>query len=327
MIDADAYFLESLPELWFGLVFFAFGMYILLDGFDFGIGILFADADEGDRSTMLAAFGPVWKANEVWLVLFGTVLFASFPAVYSNLLSRHYLLIFAILGALLLRAVGSKVRDERDDEEWIRACNYAFVGGSAAAPFLFGMLVANWWFGLESIVTVPAIAVGLVFVALSTIMGASFVAIKARGDLQARMRTRGLQATVAYVVLVAVTVAYAVVVEPGGTTLPTTAVVVATVGTVVLAGVAAVAIRTHRDVVWFVAAATMGAALVAFVAYTMYPVIDPATGLEIRDGIVSELALNLNSIFAMTFIPIILGYFVLLYSVFSGPVEEMSHSY
>ncbi len=96
----SAYMIESLPEVWFGLVVFALGVYLLLDGFDFGLGILFAEADESDREVLLAAFGPLWKANEVWLVLFGTVLFAGFPAVYANILSRHYLLVFAILFAL-----------------------------------------------------------------------------------------------------------------------------------------------------------------------------------------------------------------------------------
>ncbi|AFZ71576.1 cytochrome d ubiquinol oxidase subunit II [Natronobacterium gregoryi] len=328
MIDfpTEHYLLESLPELWFAFVFFAFGTYLLLDGFDFGIGILSADVDPAGRSTMLAAFGPVWKANEVWLVLFGTVLFASFPVVYSNLLSRLYLLVFAILGALALRALGSKLRAERDDDWWVRVCDRSFVAGSVLSPFLLGVLVANWWFGRETILTVPGIAVGLVFVALSTVLGAAYAAIKTRGRLQERVRTRGLQATVGYVALVAVTVAYAVVVEGGPTAPSPTAAGLAAVVTVVLAGAAVAAIRTGRDPEWFVAAAGMAVVLVGLVAWSMFPLVDPATGLAVRDAVVAPLALNVSSVFAATFVPIILAYFVVLYSVFRGPVED-GHSY
>lgn len=83
LLPVDAYLVESLPEIWFGAVLFALGMYVVLDGFDFGIGMLYAtQTDERERETFLAAFGPVWDANEVWVVAFGTMLLASFPRVY-----------------------------------------------------------------------------------------------------------------------------------------------------------------------------------------------------------------------------------------------------
>jgi len=87
LLPVDAYLVESLPEVWFGAVLFALGMYVVLDGFDFGIGMLYATrTDEHERETFLAGFGPVWDANEVWLVAFGTMLLAAFPRVYSRLL-------------------------------------------------------------------------------------------------------------------------------------------------------------------------------------------------------------------------------------------------
>jgi len=96
VLPVDAYLVESLPEVWFGAVLFALGMYVVLDGFDFGIGMLYATrTDEHERETFLAGFGPVWDANEVWLVAFGTTLLGAFPAAYAALLSEHYLLALA----------------------------------------------------------------------------------------------------------------------------------------------------------------------------------------------------------------------------------------
>ena len=323
VLSPEAYFHPSLPELWFAFVFAVFALYVVLDGFDFGIGILYAEADDGDKETMLGAFGPVWKANEVWLVLFGTTLFAAFPAVYSNLLSRHYLLIFALLLALVMRGVGSKVRKERSDDLWVETCDRLFVAGSIAAPFLLGMLVAGWLFGLASVVDIAAVAVGLSLTALCVVFGAAFMAIKSRGPLQAKMYKRGQQSTVAYVGLIATSLVYAVVVAPGTAPPPTVeSVGAAALLTVGCAAIGLVAIRVRRPYSWFGSVVGMGLVLVGFVAWTMFPVVDPAVELSIRDGIISPLALNLNSIFAVTLIPIILGYFGLLYSVFSGPVEE-----
>ena len=323
LLSPEAYFHAELPEFWFAFVFVVFGLYVVLDGFDFGIGILYADVDETDKETMLGAFGPVWKANEVWLILFGTTLFAAFPAVYSNLLSRYYLLIFALLLALVMRGVGSKVRKERSDDLWVETCDRLFVAGSISAPFLLGMLVAGWLFGLPSVLDIAAVAVGLSVTALCVVYGAAFMAIKSRGALQTKMYERGKQSTVAYVGLIATSLVYALIVAPGAAPPPTVeAVGVAALLTVGCAAIGLWAIRARRPYSWFISVVGMGLVLVGFVAYTMFPVVDPAVELTIREGIVAPLALNLNTIFAVTFIPIIFVYFGLLYSVFSGPVEE-----
>ncbi|MDQ2048865.1 cytochrome d ubiquinol oxidase subunit II [Natronolimnohabitans sp. A-GB9] len=128
VVPADEYLVPWLPEFWFGLLLFTLAMYVFLDGFDFGIGMLYATRDdEEERELLLAAFGPVWDANEVWLVAFGTVLLAAFPPVYASLLSDNYLLIFAIVFALLLRGVTPELREQRDDPTWQRRCDRGFV--------------------------------------------------------------------------------------------------------------------------------------------------------------------------------------------------------
>src|SRR6201996_9555854 len=95
---------------WAALLAVTILLYVLLDGFDLGVGILFAFADEPNRRRMLAATSPVWDGNETWLVLTGTVLFGAFPAAYAALLSAFYLPIVVMLGALILRGVAFEFR-------------------------------------------------------------------------------------------------------------------------------------------------------------------------------------------------------------------------
>lgn len=323
LLSDSAYLVDSLPELWFALVIVSLGGYLLLDGFDFGLGMLFAGADDDDRETMLAAFGPLWKANEVWLVLFGTVLFAAFPRVYANLLSRHYLLVFAIVLALSLRGLGSKLREERDDESWVQFWDGCFVAGSVLAPLLLGALVGSWVLGTSSALALGPIVVGLTVVALCLVLGAAFLGVKTEGDLRDTVLRRGRYATGAYLVLFVTTAAtlygFYPDLRPTIRSVPTLLVV----GVTITAAVAFVAasLRDHHYVAG-AAASTVAVALVGFVAYLLYPAVDPATGLTISDAVVSPLSLNVASIFAAVFMPLILGYFVTLYSVFGGPPRE-----
>jgi cytochrome d ubiquinol oxidase subunit II len=87
---------------WAGLLAVTTSLYVLLDGFDLGVGILFAFADEPDRRKMLSAISPVWDGNETWLVVTGTILFGAFPSVYAALLSAFYLPL-VLMCALILR--------------------------------------------------------------------------------------------------------------------------------------------------------------------------------------------------------------------------------
>ncbi|AXR77344.1 cytochrome d ubiquinol oxidase subunit II [Natrarchaeobaculum sulfurireducens] len=328
LLSDSAYLLESLPEIWFGLVVVSLGVYLLLDGFDFGLGILYAEADEAERQTMLAAFGPVWKANEVWLVLFGTVLFAGFPVVYANLLSRHYLLVFAILFALSLRGLGSKLREERDDEPWVRFWDACFVVGSATSPFLLGVFVASWVLGTPSALAAGPFVIGVTVVALTIVLGAAFLGVKTDGELRARVGRRGQLATAVYVGLFVLTAIVLYGRYPGLQSVLLSGSTVAVVAATVAFAVGnVVAIAHDRFRIALVSAAGIAGAFVVFVATLLYPQVDPAAGLTIADAVVSPLPLNMTTLVAAIFLPIIVGYFVFLYSLFSGPARpEESYS-
>jgi cytochrome bd ubiquinol oxidase subunit II len=125
---------------WAGVLAVTILLYVLLDGFDLGVGILFGFADEAGRRKMLAAISPVWDGNETWLVVTGTVLFGAFPAVYAALLSAFYLPLVLMLCALTLRGVAFEFRYKvLIGFRWI--WDFGFTGGSLVATFVQGMTV------------------------------------------------------------------------------------------------------------------------------------------------------------------------------------------
>ena len=322
LLPTEAYLVPSLPVIWFGVVMFALTMYVALDGFDFGIGMLYATcSNEHDRETLLSAFGPVWDANEVWLVAFGTMLLAAFPRVYSKLLSEHYLIVMGFVLALLFRGVGPELREQQEGERWQRACELSFVAGSALAPFLFGALAAGWLFAAP-LVSLPAVLTGVGVVALSMVTGSAFLAAKTDPGLAASVARYGQAATVVYLGGVLVLLAIVLIRNAGGAadtilSLP----VLAVVGASAIAGVLGVAFASQgRYRAWLIAAFSLPILLGALVAVVLYPVIYPATGLTVEAAIVSPLALNLTTVLGLPVLVVVLWYFKFLYGVFGGPI-------
>jgi cytochrome d ubiquinol oxidase subunit II len=312
-----------LPDLWFALVFFLLGTFLFLDGFDFGAGALFwTREDPEERETILAAIGPFWDGNEVWLVVFGGALFAAFPAVYANLFSRNYLLLFGVLGALILRGLAPEMYEQRHDPAWQRWWGRAFVAGSVLAPFLLGVFVANWLTGTGALVTAAGLVVGVAVVALTVVSGVAFVRLKTRGELRADVRRYGERAIVAYLLAVVASLGALALSTPALAAALVTAPVLGLVGlSVALAVGYVVALRSGQDLLALVASALMTYGLVAVVALLLFPLVDPGASLAVDDAIVSTFPLNIMSVGAALLLPLVLTYFAVLYSAFSGPVE------
>ena len=321
LLPVDAYLVESLPEIWFGAVLFALGMYVVLDGFDFGIGMLYATrTDERERETFLAAFGPVWDANEVWVVAFGTMLLAAFPRVYSRLLADNYLLALGFVVALVFRGLGPELREQRDDERWKRYTDYAFISGSMFAPLLLGMLAGRWLFGGA---TLPVALTGVGLVAVSIVTGAAFLAAKTEPGLASELRTYGIGATLAYLVGVVVLLGTVVLTDASGAantilSVPVAAVVVLSIATGLGGSLLA---RRGQYRAWLASALALPTLLTILVGILLYPTIYPPTGLLVREAVVSPLALNLTTVLGFPVLLLVLWYFKFLYGVFSGPIE------
>lgn len=313
----------DLANLWFALVFVLLGTFLFLDGFDFGVGMLFATLDdEEERETLLAAIGPVWDGNEVWLVVFGGALFAVFPAAYAGLFSRYYLLMFAILAALILRGIAPELYEQRSDDRWHRWWGRAFIVGSTTAPFFLGMFAANWVLGASGIVSIAALAFGLTLVALTLVEGSAYLGLKTRGGLRSEMMRYGRRLSFVYLALVVVVIGYLAVTRPDlRDALVSPVSIVSVVVSVLLVGGFVVTTRAERFRAGFVAAAGLPYALVAFVANLLYPAIDPAAGLTVQEGVVSSLPLTMLTVAAAFILPIVVVYFAVVYSVFRGPAE------
>ncbi|SDY11438.1 cytochrome d ubiquinol oxidase subunit II [Halobellus clavatus] len=321
-LTANPLFGLPLPELWYALVFALLGTFLFLDGFDFGAGAIFATLDDTQaRETVLSAIGPFWDGNEVWLVVFGGALFAAFPAVYAGLFSRHYLLMFGILGALILRGLAPEMYEQRHDERWQRWWGRSFVVGSVLAPFLLGAFAGNWLVGSPRSLTLVGVVVGGTVTALTIASGAAFLRVKAARALPQSVKRIGITAVVMYLILTVSSLGVLAASLPSGVnaflSIPVLVLVAASVA---LAGGYAIAIRRGANLAALASAAGLTYGLVALVAVLMYPRIDPAAGLTVEEAIVSTLPLNLMSIGTALLLPLVVTYFVVLYSAFSGPI-------
>src|SRR5512134_887086 len=121
-----------MPELWFAIAAGMIAIYVVLDGFDFGAGALhfFVARSDTERRQVLAAIGPYWDGNEVWLLALGGVLFVAFPAVLASGLSGFYFAIFLVLWCLVVRGISIEVRSHVEDRLWRAAWDAAFCVAS-----------------------------------------------------------------------------------------------------------------------------------------------------------------------------------------------------
>jgi cytochrome d ubiquinol oxidase subunit II len=134
-----------LQALWFILIAVLWLGYFVLEGFDFGVGMLLPKLghDNADRRAIIHSIGPVWDGNEVWLITAGGATFAAFPGWYATLFSGFYLALFLILVALIVRGVGFEFWGKSDDPRWRRAWEWGIAVSSFLAALLWGVAWAN----------------------------------------------------------------------------------------------------------------------------------------------------------------------------------------
>jgi len=190
----------SLESVWFVLVAVLWGGYFLLEGFDFGVGMLLPvlPRDERERGIMFESIGPVWDGNEVWLVIVGGATFAAFPAWYATMFSGFYLALLLILVLLIVRVVSFEWREKRDDPGWRRTWLWANTIGSFGAPFLWGIALANLVQGVPldssheftgnvlDLFSPYTVVAGLAVVAIFAAHGATYLTLRTLGDLHRR---------------------------------------------------------------------------------------------------------------------------------------------
>lgn len=226
-----------MAELWFWLLASVLAVYAVLDGFDFGVGILhfFVGKSAAERDTLLRSIGPVWDGNEVWLVAAGGTSFAAFPLLYATAFSGFYLPLTIVLWLLLFRALGIELRHHIASPLWHQAWDVAFSAASALLALFFGAALGNLVRGLPldeklqffeplwtdfrvgtttGILDWYTLLVGVTATALLALHGGLWLAFKLEGELAERARSRARQLWLAVAVLTVLTTLASGVVQP-----------------------------------------------------------------------------------------------------------------
>src|SRR4029453_3012165 len=140
----------DLQELWFCLVGFFFAAYFVLEGFDFGVGLLLPilPRSEKDRDVMFRSIGPVWDGNEVWLVVAGGATFAAFPAWYASLFSGFYIALLLLLVFLIVRVLSFEWRERDEQSRWLGLWAWAARIGSLGAALIWGVAFSSLLYGV-----------------------------------------------------------------------------------------------------------------------------------------------------------------------------------
>src|SRR5690625_435651 len=184
-----------LPVIWAGVLAIAVAMYVVLDGFDLGVGILFPMThDEAERDVMMNSVAPYWDGNETWLVLGGGALWIAFPTAYAIIMPAHYLPVIGLLLALVLRGVSFEFRWVAKPQH--RRWDLAFIVGSTLAAFLQGAILGSLLQGLAvsdrqyaggsfDWLSPFSIFVGLAVVAGYGLLGATWLIMRTTGPVQA----------------------------------------------------------------------------------------------------------------------------------------------
>lgn len=212
-----------METLWFWAVAYMLVMYVILDGYDLGTGIIHLYAGKSDlkRRIILKTIGPVWDGNEVWLIAAGGTLFFAFPQLYASSFSGFYLPLIIVLWLLMLRGLGIELRHQIDHPMWKTFWDGAFMLGSLLLAVFLGAALGNVVRGVPlqkdgyffeplwtSFTVIPesgildwfTLLMGLVSLSTLTAHGANWVAMKTEGEVQARARTAARRASLGVVI-------------------------------------------------------------------------------------------------------------------------------
>jgi len=338
----------TLANIWFFLVAVLLTVYVILDGFDLGAGVLypFIAKGEDEKSVVRAAIGPFWDGNEVWLLTGAGAIFAAFPMVYAMTFSGFYLAIMLVLFGLIIRAVSLEFRHR--DGSWSAVWDGTFFLGSLVPALLVGVALGNVIRGVPldtqgnyigsfwDLLNPYSLLVGVTGLALLTQHGAAWLSIKAEGDLQERAwKWRKASFWVCAVLAIATSVATIVAVprasdlvfgRPAGWLF----LAVALIG--ILYTVYAMYMKSSA-LQSFVGSAIIIIGFAGIAAVGNFPDMvpargtPPATSLTVERAASGHLTLLVMLILALVFVPIVLLYTALIYKTFWGKTKAADADY
>ncbi len=330
----------DLNVIWFILIAVLFTGFFFLEGFDYGVGMLlpFLGKDDGDRRVIINAIGPFWDGNEVWLLTAGGAMFAAFPHWYATLFSGFYLPLVLMLFALILRGVAFEFRSKDTNRAWREFWDWAIFVGSLLPALLWGVAIGNLMMGVPiddrmnyvggffNLLNPYALLGGLTFVALFLLHGALFLSLKIEGEVVQRAHSAALGVWPVAVTLAVVFVAAGVLATDLFKQASGAPLAIALVAALALIAAGRFA-RTGRDGRAFVVTGLTIALVTASVFLGWFPRVmisslNPAWNLTIYNASSSPYTLQVMTVVALVFVPIVLAYQGWTYWIFRKRVSK-----
>jgi cytochrome d ubiquinol oxidase subunit II len=331
----------SLNTLWFVLIGVLYSGYFILEGFDYGVGILlpFIVKDDLRRRIILNTIGPHWKANEVWLIVAGGATFAAFPGWYATLFSGFYIPLFLILLALIVRGVAIEFRSKDENPTWRSLWDWAFFTGSLIPALLWGVAFVNFVLGVPidssmnyvggfwNLLSSYALIGGAVSLLGFILHGAIFLTLKTTGDLfeKAHKIVNRLYPAVLILLITLFIVLYYSVDKLGLTPVPT-----------MITGLLAFLavgwfVRQKKDRLAFSFSTITILMTVASMFLQLYPRVlvsslNPEWSLTILNSSSGSMTLKIMSIVALVLVPVVMIYQIWSYWIFRKRITDKPES-
>jgi cytochrome bd-type quinol oxidase subunit 2 len=326
----------SLVPFWFIVIAILWTGFFILEGFDFGVGMLHSvvGGDEAGRRAAINTIGPLWDGNEVWLIVAGAAMFAAFPGWYATMFSGMYLAIVLLLVALIIRGVAFEYRGKRDAARWRRTWDWSLIVGSLLAPLLIGIALGDLLGGLPinssqnytgsfwDLLQPYAVFTGITLVLVCLLHGATFLSLKTTGQMHQRSRREARRiapitgaAVIAFIIWTHVTAGqgfFLNLIEL----------------TAILAVIAAVWLVWEQRDGWAFAATTLTiAACILSIFVDLYPNVmvsstNPAYNLTVHNTASGAYSLKAMTVVVIIFLPLVLGYQAWTYYVFRRRVRR-----
>jgi cytochrome d ubiquinol oxidase subunit II len=337
--------------VWFWLVAIMLVAYVVLDGFDLGVGILhpFLARNEKDRQLMLRAIGPVWDGNEVWLLAGGGTLYFAFPLLYASAFSGFYLALMIVLWLLIMRGASIELRMQIDTEVWRSFFDGLFFFSSALLAIFFGAALANvirgvplaadgyfflplwtnWRVSDEpGILDWYTVTGGVVALVALAIHGALYVAVKTDGDLQQRARVTVRRAWIVLLAVTLVSLLATMIARPDSLTnyrIYPVAFAIPLLALLALVGIIHYCRREADHLAFFCSCVYLTVMMVG-AAVGLYPrllpsSIDPAHDLTIQRALSGPYALRVGLAWWVLGMLLAFTYFFVIYRMFRGKVS------
>lgn len=337
----------DLNTIWFLLVGVLIIGYAILDGFDLGVGSLYylLGKTPEEKGVLLNSIGPVWDANEVWLLTGGGALFAAFPIVYASVFSGFYLAMMLVVFGLIFRAVALEFRSKDEMPGWQRKWDALFFAGSLVPALLFGVAVGNVAEGLPldaaqnytggffHLLNPYALLIGLVGLFAFLNQGVTYTLCKTDGEIFARAKKLAGRIWFVFLVLYILASLYSLLAAPSLFDNYSKHYLLFLVPVLTWAGIIAMpfARGKERYGLSFLFSSVSFAGMILTLAAGLFPKLVPATNpafsLTIYNSASSPLTLKVMLVIALIGVPVVLLYTSYVYRVFKGKIKQETGVY